>query len=253
MHRAGFQLYSKVIDAVHNGAWSWPTEWVTKYPILNSLAVPQFSNNDDTLEWYNREGIAKVFSVKEVWEGIRPRDVEVSWYNVVWFPSCIPRHAFHMWLVAKRRLKTQDRLRPWDLNVHTKNANCPLCDVQPDSHEHLFFECVFARQVWDSMKGLAGLPNVNGSITAIVDVLIPIAKHRSVKSVIAKLVVAACSYYIWLERNSRLFSNQKKTLIQVVDTIKSTIRLKLLSCTFRKSKDALEFKHLWELPDYIFR
>ena len=103
------------------------------------------------------------------------------------------------------------------------------------------------------MKGLAGLPNVNGSITAIVDVLIPIAKHRSVKSVIAKLVVAACSYYIWLERNSRLFSNQKKTLIQVVDTIKSTIRLKLLSCTFRKSKDALEFKHLWELPDYIFR
>ncbi|GKF47232.1 hypothetical protein Tco_0137034, partial [Tanacetum coccineum] len=51
--------------------------------------------------------------------------------------------------------------------------------------------------VWDSVKSLADLPNVIGSISVIVDVLIPIAKRRSIRSVVAKLMVAACSYYIW--------------------------------------------------------
>ncbi|GJX15241.1 reverse transcriptase domain-containing protein, partial [Tanacetum coccineum] len=107
--------------------------------------------------------------------------------------------------------------------------------------------------IWDSVKSLAGLPNVIGSISIIVDLLIPFAKRRSARSVVAKLVVAACSYYIWQERNLRLFMNQKRSHSQVTDCIKSSIRLKLLSCTFKKSKDALLFKRLWNLPDSIFR
>ncbi|GJS26095.1 hypothetical protein Tco_0486715 [Tanacetum coccineum] len=166
--------------------------------------------------------IVKPFSVNAVWNCIRPRDVVVNWYDVVWFANCIPSHAFHLWLVAKRRLKTQDLLRPWDVNGA------------------------------DSVKSLAGLPNVIGSISIIVDLLIPFAKRRSARSVVAKLVVAACSYYIWQERNLRLFMNQKRSHSQVTDCIKSSIRLKLLSCTFKKSKDALLFKRLWNLPDSIF-
>ncbi|GKC71972.1 hypothetical protein Tco_1117855, partial [Tanacetum coccineum] len=51
--------------------------------------------------------------------------------------------------------------------------------------------------VWDNMKDLAGLSNVMGSITFIVDTLIPVSKRRSARCVIAKLLVAACCYYIW--------------------------------------------------------
>ncbi|GJS20963.1 RNA-directed DNA polymerase, eukaryota, reverse transcriptase zinc-binding domain protein [Tanacetum coccineum] len=252
LHRAGFTLSSKVKDAVSNGNWSWPVEWYTKYPILNSLAVPSLMNMEDRLEWHNRLGVIKPFSVSAVWNCIRPRAALVDWYNVVWFANCIPRHAFHMWLVAKRRLKTQDRLRHWDVNGNTMSVHCPLCDGQPDSHEHLFFECVFSKHVWDAMKVLAGLPNVIGSISVIVDVLIPIAQRRTIPSVVAKLVVAACSYHIWEERNVRLFTNQKRTHVQVTDKIKSCIRLKLLSCVFKKSKDAVWLKRLWDLPDYLF-
>ncbi|GKA61071.1 retrovirus-related pol polyprotein from transposon TNT 1-94, partial [Tanacetum coccineum] len=42
--------------------------------------------------------------------------------------------------------------------------------------------------IWDSVKSLAGLPNVIGSILIIVDLLIPFAKRRSARSVVAKLV-----------------------------------------------------------------
>ena len=65
--------------------------------------------------------------------------------KVVWFAHCIPRHAFHLCLVTKRKLKTQDVLRHWDVNDST-NLNlmwCPLCELQPDSHQHLFFNVLF--------------------------------------------------------------------------------------------------------------
>ncbi|GJQ94324.1 hypothetical protein Tco_0005463 [Tanacetum coccineum] len=188
---------------VHNGEWSWPADWFSKYPLLNSVAVPTFSAMHDRLEWRDRLDIVKPFSVNAVWNCIRPRDAVVNWYDVVWFANCIPSHAFHLWLVAKRRLKTQDLLRPWDVNGVV---------------------------IWDSVKSLAGIPNVIGSISIIVDLLIPFAKRRSARSVVAKLVVAACSYYIWQERNLRLFMNQKRSHSQVTDCIKSSIRLKLLSC-----------------------
>nr|GEZ71698.1 hypothetical protein [Tanacetum cinerariifolium] len=88
---------------------------------------------------------------------------------------------------------------------------CPLCDDPPDSHDHLFYDCPFSTQVWNELKVMAGLPNVIGAISSIVNVLLPIAKRRTIRSVIGKLVVAASSYYIWQERNSRLFSTEKRT------------------------------------------
>nr|GEZ37342.1 retrovirus-related Pol polyprotein from transposon TNT 1-94 [Tanacetum cinerariifolium] len=63
------------------------------------------------------------------------------------------------------------------------------------------------------------------------------AKRRSVRSVISKLVFAASCYFIWQERYSRLFLKKKKIRSpdQVIDVIKSTVRLKLLSCRFKKT------------------
>ncbi|GJU46260.1 reverse transcriptase domain, reverse transcriptase zinc-binding domain protein [Tanacetum coccineum] len=152
-------------------------------------------------------------------------------------------------LVVKRCLKTQDMLRSWDLNGNIPVVLCPLCESQPDSHEHLFFECVFLRQVWDSLKVLAGIPHATASISDIVDLLIPISKRRFTRFVIAKLVVAASTYFIWQERNWLLFKKQKRMTKQVIDCIKLAVQLKLILCCFRKFKYGLAFIHLWKLPE----
>ncbi|GJW68753.1 hypothetical protein Tco_0123177 [Tanacetum coccineum] len=100
----------------------------------------------------------------------------------------------------------------------------------------------------DIIKGLVGLSNVAGRYMDIVDFLIPSAHKRSCKSVIAKLVLSASAYYLWQESNARLFGKQKRMVVQVVDVIKSSVRLKLLSCSFKKSNDSMELMHLWKLP-----
>ncbi|GJX54279.1 reverse transcriptase domain-containing protein [Tanacetum coccineum] len=131
-----------------NDQFAWPQEWLSKYPSLLSVNVPNLSVGVPySLVWKNGFGIVKQFSVQTVWNDIRPRGVKVDWYSTVWFSACIPRHALNLWQIVRRRLKTQDKLRAWD-HVDWSNLTCSLCELQPDSHEHLFFDCVFSQQVW---------------------------------------------------------------------------------------------------------
>nr|GEV78745.1 hypothetical protein [Tanacetum cinerariifolium] len=250
IYRVGYDLSTKVKDSISNGTWNWPHDWFIKYPILNLIVVPNIMHNTlDIMEWRTHDGSVKSFSVATVWQCIRLRDEEVKWCDVVWFAKCIPWLAFHLWLVVKRCLKTQYMLRYWDVHDNLPVLFCPLCESQPDSHEHLFFECIFSRQVWDCLKVFAGLPYATASISAIVDLLVPISKRRYTRSVIAKLVVVPLTYFIWQERNWRLFKKQKRTYKQVIDCIKSAVWLKLLSCCFKKSKDGMTFIYLWKLPE----
>ncbi|GKE63249.1 zinc knuckle CX2CX4HX4C containing protein, partial [Tanacetum coccineum] len=156
------------------------------------------------------------FLVAKAWECIRPRANDVDWFHVVWFSNQIPRHAIHLWLVMRYKLKTQDMIRQWD--------------------------------VWNHIKSFIGVPNIPSDLSSIVDFLIPLAKMRSARSVVAKLVFAASSYFIWQERNNMLFMKTTRMRDQVINIIKSTVRLKLLTCKFKKTKNVQMIIHLWKLP-----
>ncbi|GKC88783.1 retrovirus-related pol polyprotein from transposon TNT 1-94 [Tanacetum coccineum] len=131
----------------------------------------------------------------------------------------IPWHAINLWLVIKRKLKTQDTLRQWD--------------------------------VWEHLKRFTGLSNMPSDLNSIVDFLIPLANMRSIRSVIAKLVYAASCYFIWQERNFRIFQKKKISKDQVIDIILSTVRLKLLTCRFKKTVYTQMLTHLWKLPSSL--
>ncbi|GKC45625.1 hypothetical protein Tco_1063347 [Tanacetum coccineum] len=101
--------------------------------------------------------------------------------------------------------------------------------------------------IWSRIKQFAGLMGSGSSLDSIVSILMPIAKRKSFKSCIGKLTLAAAAYFVWQERNFRLFKHSKRLVQEVVDCIMSSVRLKLLSCRFKKSKDAVLFSRLWEL------
>nr|GEU42770.1 hypothetical protein [Tanacetum cinerariifolium] len=102
------------------------------------------------------------------------------------------------------------------------------------------------------VKGLAGLNASNPNIYDIIQDLLPIVKHRTTVSVIAKLVVAASPYYVWQERNWRLFKKGKRSSDQIVECIVSSVRLKLLSCKLKKSKSGERMARLWDHPEVVF-
>ena len=245
---AGFDLKDKVADVIEEGAWKWQPNWI-------QIHVPPISPNlEDKLLWRDFNGDLKEFSVSLVWDTIRPRNVVVPWLHVVWYSQCIPRHAFLLWLIMlKKLIKTQDLLRQWDISHNTNfyMLQCPLCETQPDSHEHLFFECAYSSQVWSYMRGLAFMDNIPSRMEDIVAALIPISSKSSIKSVIARLVVAASSYFIWQERNNRIFKKSSRKVEKLRDVIITIIRLKLMSLRFKKSANVARCLDHWQIPKYI--
>ncbi|GJX65278.1 CASP-like protein 4A3 [Tanacetum coccineum] len=137
------------------------------------------------MEWKSSMVVIQPFSARVVWNSIRPHDNKVDWFYVVWFPGCIPRHAFNLWLVVKKKLKTQDRLASWNVNASLA-THCTLCDL-----------------------------------------------------------------FLMLERNDRLFKKGKNTVDHVIGSIKSSVRLKLLSCRFKKSKAGLDILKQWNISEAL--
>nr|GFA82575.1 hypothetical protein [Tanacetum cinerariifolium] len=76
--RASFSLDAMVHDCIHEGGWNWPSDWLVKYPSLNSISILVLNiDKNDVLELRNKDGTYSPFSVQVVWESIRPRDLLV--------------------------------------------------------------------------------------------------------------------------------------------------------------------------------
>ncbi|GJV91138.1 reverse transcriptase domain, reverse transcriptase zinc-binding domain protein [Tanacetum coccineum] len=241
----------RVADIAFNDGWVWPQDCLRKAPNLDPIQIPNLvANTADSYVWCDSNGNRSEFSVRCVWEAIRTRGNEVSLYHLVWFSHCVSRHAFHIWLVMQNNLHTQDKLRIWDINPNTNVSllNCPFCGVQPDSHNHLFFECNFSLQVWIYVRHLANMELVSTFLQDIISYLQPIAKSRTANSIFGKLILAASSYYIWTERNNRLFKNVKRSLEELRDIIMVTVRLKLMTFTFKNTPNVIHLRERWKMP-----
>ncbi|GJU83480.1 reverse transcriptase domain, reverse transcriptase zinc-binding domain protein [Tanacetum coccineum] len=252
--RLGFSLDDSISNLISDGVWRWPPNWLSRFPSMAQLHVPLLLDDmDDVILWQNRDGVLRSFSVACVWDTIWSRADMVQWYNVVWFLHCIPRHAIHMWLVVQQKLKTQDRLRQWDVgpSIDLNLLRCPLFDLVPDSHDHLFFECSFSSHVWSQVRALCGMDFISPQLADVIAFIVPISKGKTVISILSRIVVDATSYYIWLERNGRLFKKKTSSPDQIVQVILSMVRLKLVTFKFKKmSTRSRLLLDQWKIPSY---
>ncbi|KAK1424623.1 hypothetical protein QVD17_19956 [Tagetes erecta] len=68
--------------------------------MLDLLLVLWRTDGEDKLCW--REGSKLIpYSTSNAWEHIRHKVENVQWAECVWFPQCIPKHAFNMWLICQ--------------------------------------------------------------------------------------------------------------------------------------------------------
>ncbi|XP_021975493.1 uncharacterized protein LOC110870620 [Helianthus annuus] len=238
-------MASKVSDLYSSNAWNWPNEWRVSYPGLNQLdQLSLLPNRTDKLMWRHGDNYFE-FSSSRAWESVRHQAEEVDWSRIVWFPQCIPRHAFLMWLIMRRKLLTQDKILSWDFS-RRKNMNmmcCLLCYANHDSHNHLFFECNFSTEVWLKVRLKVGMVSVQPKWNDISNWLLEQSKPKTVAGFTARLVVAATAYCIWQERNSRLFKNQLRPPETISEIVLQQVRYKLMGA---KLKNCVNVRKLLE-------
>ncbi|GKC17997.1 hypothetical protein Tco_1014779 [Tanacetum coccineum] len=117
-----------------------------------------------------------------------------------------------------------------------------------DSHSHLFFQCGFAQGVWERLKSMSRLEDLSCVWAEIISGISIRKANNTLWSIIQRLVLGAAVYFIWRERNFRLFRNMERSNDAVFDNIVDTVRLKLLGLNIKRSVKSDTAAAIWRLP-----
>ncbi|KAJ9536688.1 hypothetical protein OSB04_un000161 [Centaurea solstitialis] len=218
-HAAGFHVDSVVRDVVNTCGGVWPQDWMSTNPDAFLSPLPTIVNGQsDTIMWVDGNNHGRQFTIKEAWKSLNGSNHLVPWVKYVWFKSNIPKHSFCLWTACLGRLPTQDHLSIWKENP--PDLLCPLCECCMDTHDHLFFACPYSKEIWRRVKREVGMHGFPESWTLIMDLL---NEGRGPVKLIQRLALAATVYFIWIERNTRLFKSTRRIGMQIFKDIRSVI------------------------------
>ena len=179
---------------------------------------------------------------------IRNAGEVAEWNKLIWFKGRIPKTAFCLWLAAKGRLYTHDRIHNAD-----PSWNCFLCNSHREDHRHLFFECSVSEQIWRRVQRVGGfsLPRLNWK-----DLISRLSKDwisSNLATISWKLCLAVTVYNVWAERNSRLHGQEHNDVVQITWKIVDLVKLKLSSLkSLKETAQNRDVARRWNLPNSIF-
>ena len=137
-----------------------------------------------------------------------------------------------MWLILKEKLNTLDLL------AHKKISqveNCVFCDIVCESSHYLFVECYYTNFIWDSIKQELQITESPKSMLKVWTSW----RQTYVKSDVMiewdKFVVTVC-WFLWSERNNRIFSRKYRSNVALYASINSYIAFWLANLPKKKWK-----------------
>ncbi|XP_074305583.1 uncharacterized protein LOC141640802 [Silene latifolia] len=161
-------------------------------------------------------GKQAAYTVKEGYNWLRGSNSEVSWWRVCWNSMNVPKASFIYWATVLGRLLTKDRLARMG---GASDLSCFLCYSHDESHDHLFFDCVYTTrcvQLLQQKLQFSFDPRE----------LVSWYRRGRRNSLLVRRVTSACYiqlvYLIWQERNkARLYSKVTHPGIIVTQGIQS--------------------------------
>ncbi|XP_020257365.1 uncharacterized protein LOC109833912 [Asparagus officinalis] len=152
---------------------------------------------------------------------------EVQWTKVVWGRLNIPKHSFISCLVFQDRLLTKDRL--YRRGIINSNL-CSLCDgACSESRNHLFFECAFSCEVWNSIMDWMDFNWRACHWHHVLEWFTVRQRGKGLKQLLKNLALTATIYYIWRERNVRIFQQKYRSTTQLIREIETDIWITILN------------------------
>ncbi|KAJ0899638.1 hypothetical protein HanRHA438_Chr08g0370881 [Helianthus annuus] len=126
---------------------------------------------------------------------------------------------------------------------------CPLCNYGRDSRDHLFFQCSYAAKIWNIVKRRIDMGNVNDNWNSIMVWIEQNAASKKLEHIVCKLVVAASTYFIWQERNNRLFSNVQRKEEMVAQVVLDIVRLRIMGFKFGRDANHRKLLEAWRIME----
>ncbi|GJZ75391.1 hypothetical protein Tco_0639856 [Tanacetum coccineum] len=113
---------------------------------------------------------------------------------------------------------------------------CGLCMMNEESHDHLLFQYAYSKAIWLNLQGKMNCTINTQSWKDIVDLIAEKPCLNSIWSIIRRLSFGAVIYFLWQERNMRIFKDQKREWQSLLQIIYDTIKARVMGLMFKKSK-----------------
>lgn len=153
-------------------------------------------------------------------------------YKWLWKSKCQPKHKVFFWLLLKDRLNTRNILRR--KNMELASFDCVFCvNSTEETAQHLFLQCPFAGQCWDSIQIEAPMnTNFPEAVSQIKD---------QIQSSFFMETIILMSWSIWKTRNNQIFEGIPPS----IGSAKLLFRKELLLLTHRVKDQHLQVLEAW--------
>ncbi|XP_074288964.1 uncharacterized protein LOC141614109 [Silene latifolia] len=166
-----------------------------------------------SLQEWSKTGKLHLYQVYAVFHG---RHSNLQWAKPTLDGVVMPRHAMLVRMAVQKGLATTDNLNRRGLHLVNR---CYLCLAAAEDHPHLFFSCSFSRAVYQTILLWLGVTRR------------PLCLHQELqkgwRKKRARCSLAATVYFLWQERNWRIFRGVSRTIEQVVYQIKYYVSIRL--------------------------
>lgn len=242
LNSTGLPWNAKVSDIISEGRWSFPTGHLDLQTIWNSIHFQPRTHLEDHCKWQGHP--SGKFTIDSAWDFLRDSRPTDTMYHLIWFPEHVPRQAFILWIASMGRLHTMDRLLSHQI---ISSATCALCGLHTETHNHLFFQCTYSASVWRNIteKTLVNWPNMDW-LCLLQWAATTFRKKKDFSHYLSRLALSVTIYFLWYERNNRIFSQIFRSGQQLSEEVFDIIR----SCLLNKNPDHIPevFKSIWKLP-----
>ena len=211
-----------------------------RFPIFNRVEaeIESYKANlideEDVSLWKNGKGVYRnSFSAKETWQVIRMKYKSCYWHKMAWFKHATPKFSFVLWTAMHERLPTGERMSRWSGSVNTA---CMLCQNPHETLTHLFFDCPYSSQLWETlMKGVMGI-QYTSSWRGIIRVALDHSQGK-IKLFTVRYVLQTAVHTIWRKRNRRRHGEVSSPVSLLIKLIEKNMRNKFSIIRMKGDKE----------------
>ncbi|CAN1816595.1 Putative ribonuclease H protein At1g65750 [Linum perenne] len=179
------------------------TEWHDLLRLLGDIPQIRLSEGPACITWsLQSDGLFSVSSLRRRLTATKYQGSHDFPADVVWQPAVPSKIVCLCWKIFHRKVATIDNLQRKGFSLANR---CVLCESSSESVDHLFIRCVFSSEVWSILSSKL---SIHGPFPLGIADLIEGWKGLNCTnrfSSAKKVILHSVLWYIWAERNDRVF------------------------------------------------
>ena len=233
IHAKKDTLWSRWVNNIYlNGTSIWDcvprkgdSPLIKKLIIIRNQLIETGGSKETAVRNFNEWQHVGTFSTAPAYEFFRPKGQTKVWAKEIWRNSLTPKHSFIVWLCAKSRILTKDRIKYLETD-----GICTLCERDYETAQHLFFGCPFTSEIWKQIRGWLGIDRSMSTIHSALKWFKKDHRGNSWQNTAKKSAFACTVYQIWNARNRRIFENEPA----LADAIICKVKMHVYKAIFAK-------------------